>query len=156
MLNVQCSTLSKVLGAMEIGCGCAYRIPTDEVGNGQVISALIDITSEREAVQAGDVVAEEYGVGDAQCQLPCGGLFLGVEGSTPQCGPAVYQLGNLGGCQHTIVTTFAYSNQKRAGTVAFYVVIDGAIPAMAQVAVMQRAMAGASDWLRPVPPLLDA
>ena len=62
MFNVQCS---KVLGAMEIGGGGAYGIPADEVRNGQLIATLVDITPECKAIQTGDVVTEEYRVGDA-------------------------------------------------------------------------------------------
>jgi len=50
---------------MEVGGGSADGVPADEVGNGQIVATLIDISSERAAIQGGDVVTEEYGVGDA-------------------------------------------------------------------------------------------
>lgn len=52
-------------GTMEVGCGRANGVPTDEVRNGQVVATLIDISSEHAAIQGSDVVAEEDGVGDA-------------------------------------------------------------------------------------------
>ena len=50
---------------MEVGGGSADGVPADEVGNGQVVAALIDIAPERATVQGNDVVTEEHGVGDA-------------------------------------------------------------------------------------------
>ena len=52
-------------GTMEVGCGRANRTPANEVGCGQVVATLIDISSEHAAIQGSDVVAEEDGVGDA-------------------------------------------------------------------------------------------
>ena len=92
---------------MEVGGGRTYGIPADEVGNGQVVATLVDITPEFEAIQRGDVMTEEYGVGDAEGQLPAGGLFLSVEGGAAQGGPTVNEAGNLGGCQLAVVATLA-------------------------------------------------
>lgn len=52
-------------GTMEVGCGRANRTPANEVGCGQVVATLIDISSECAAIQGSDVVTEEDGVGDA-------------------------------------------------------------------------------------------
>ena len=108
---------------MEVGGGGANGIPADEVGDGQFVTTFVDITPELEAIQAGDVVAEEYGVGDAEGQLPGGGLFLSVEGGAAQGGPTVDEAGNLGGCQLAVVATLANAQQQGAGAVAFYIII---------------------------------
>ena len=52
-------------GAMEVGRGGTDGAPADEVGNGKEVTAFVDVPAYLTAVQGGDVMAEEYGVGDA-------------------------------------------------------------------------------------------
>ena len=46
-LNLQ---FTEELGAVEVGGGGAYRIPTDEVGNRQVIATLVEVAPQRQPI----------------------------------------------------------------------------------------------------------
>ncbi len=56
---------AKELWTVEIGGWCTYGIPTDEMGDGKFVSALVEIAFKRQTIQSLDVVAKESGVGDA-------------------------------------------------------------------------------------------
>ena len=101
--------LTKVLGTMEVGLRCADRTPTDKVRNRQIIAALIEVAFKGQAIQRRDIMTEEHLVWDAQCQLPCRGLFLSIKGCTTQGCPSVNKLSNLGSGQLAVVTPFANS-----------------------------------------------
>ena len=103
--------LTEVLGAVEVRLRCADRTPADKVRNGQLVTALIEVTLECQTVQRCDVVTEEHRKGDTQRQFPLGWLLTGIKRCAAQGCPAVNKLSDLRCSQFAVIPALANADQ---------------------------------------------
>ena len=115
--------MAEEFGAVEIGQGCFYLAPAQEVGPRKGVAALVEVGIGGDAAQIGGGTVSEDRERNNHRHLPGAFGLAGVEGVAPHRHGHVEAVEHICGSTDTVLVPFAVAAQLAAAAVALNIIL---------------------------------